>query len=431
MTSETGDKGSGPGKPPSAGRRPAPTIELKATELTSAPVAEGRSSPAGPADVTGPATAAQSEAAAPPHAKAETKAGGTPPRAPNSRWPLWDRFPDGLPLPLIGTAIAAAVILFLLGFVTASFFVGREGASDARVERIEAADDLAERLAKVEAAQAASRNPDAALLARLATAEAAAKLAAETAAAQQRRAEELAGLVRDARNRADAAVAAAEAAQKGSAASAPEAARADVDALNQRMAALEQALKSNEAELARRSAVAADDSKSRVAVVAAVLLAAVERGAPFAAELTAAKSLAPTASLAPLEPFATAGVPAAQALSRELSAKIPAMLKVTQSETQRDGGFLEKLQANAERLVRVRPVGEVAGDRPVDVIARIEAKANASDIAGALQELAKLPPQVRAPAEDWIKKAAARNAALAAAHQFSTAALAAIGKPNT
>jgi hypothetical protein len=65
------------------------------------------------------------------------------------------------------------------------------------------------------------------------------------------------------------------------------------------------------------------------------------------------------------------------------------------------------------------------------VIARIEARTNASDIAGALQELAKLPAPVRAPAEGWIKTAAARNAALAAARQFSTGALAAIGKPNT
>jgi hypothetical protein len=42
-----------------------------------------------------------------------------------------------------------------------------------------------------------------------------------------------------------------------------------------------------------------------------------------------------------------------------------------------------------------------------------------------------LPAQVRAPAEDWIRKANARNAALTAARQFSTSALAAIGKPNT
>lgn len=213
---------------------------------------------------------------------------------------------------------------------------------------------------------------------------------------------------------------------------APDGARVDVDALNQRIAALEQALKTNEAELARRTASAADDRKSRVAVVASVLLGAVERGAPFTAELAAAKALAPDANgLAPLETFAATGVPTATALSRELSAVIPAMLKVTDGEAQRDGGFLEKLQANAERLVRIRPVGEASGDRPVNVIARIETKAGASDIAGALEELSKLPAQVRTPAESWIKKANMRSAALATARQFSIGALAAIGKPNT
>jgi hypothetical protein len=213
---------------------------------------------------------------------------------------------------------------------------------------------------------------------------------------------------------------------------APEGVRVDVDALNQRIAALEQALKSNEAELARRAASAADERKSRVAVVATVLLGAVERGAPFATELAAAKAVSPDANaLAPLESFAASGLPSAPSLSRELSALIPIMLKGTDAETKRDGGFLDKLQANAERLVRIRPVGEVSGTRPVDVIARVEAKAGSADIAGALDELSKLSPQARAPAEAWIKKANARNAALAAARQFSSGALAAIGKPNT
>jgi hypothetical protein len=81
--------------------------------------------------------------------------------------------------------------------------------------------------------------------------------------------------------------------------------------------------------------------------------------------------------------------------------------------------------------VRIRPVGETTGDKPLDVIARLEAKANASDLEGALAELSKLPPQVRAPADAWAGKMKARNAALAAARQFSAGALAVIGKPNT
>jgi hypothetical protein len=96
----------------------------------------------------------------------------------------------------------------------------------------------------------------------------------------------------------------------------------------------------------------------------------------------------------------------------------------------RDGGFLEKLQAGAEKLnlVRIRPIGEVAGDDPAAIVARIEAKASQADIAGALAELAKLPPAVRAPADGWSKKAETRLAALDASRRISADALAGLGK---
>jgi hypothetical protein len=370
---------------------------LKATEVASEPIASERRATDDAAAVSGAPTAAES-----PQPKTESKSGGgVPPHTPgSSKRPIWGKLPGGLSLPLIGTAAAAGIVFFLLGLATANLFVGREVAADARLERTQAVDDLSERLAKIETALAAPRAPDTGLIGRIAAAEAAAKLATEHAAVQQRRAEELAALVREARSRADAAAASAEMAQKGSGVAASESGRVD-DALNQRIAALEQALKTNEAELARRTASAAEERKNRIAVVASVLLGAVERGAPFATELAAAKALSPDAGgLAPLEPFAASGVPSAASLSRELSGTIPAMLKIVDSENQADGSFLGKLQANAERL-------------------------------GALNELSKLPAHVRAPAEAWIKKANARNAALAVARQFSSGALAAIGKPNT
>lgn len=428
MTSDTGDKGSGSGPKKPSSRRP-PTIDLKATELANEPVADER----GPADE--PAQAAASESATKPETPQSTsdaKADSVPPRAPQSKRPIWDQLPGGLSLPLIGTAVAAGIAFFLLGLAVAYLFVGREFAADARLDRLQAIDELSDRMTKIETALSAPRTPDAALMSRIAAAEAAAKLAAENAAALQRRAEELSGLVRETRSRADAAAASAEAAQKLSGAASPAGAGIDVDALNQRIAALEQALKTTEVELARRTASADDDRKSRVAVVASILLTAVERGAPFTAELAAAKALAPDAkALAPLDAFAPNGVPGARALSRELAAVIPAMLKAADSDAPREGGFLDKLQASAERLVRIRPVGETTGDKPLDVIARLETKANASDLEGALGELSKLPPQVRAPADAWAGKMKARNAALAAARQFSAGALAVIGKPNT
>ena len=69
-----------------------------------------------------------------------------------------------------------------------------------------------------------------------------------------------------------------------------------------------------------------------------------------------------------------------------------------------------------------------AGSDPAAVVARIEVKAREADIAGALAELAALPPALRAPAQAWIGKAQARTAALAASRRLAADALAGLGK---
>jgi hypothetical protein len=427
MTSDTGDKGAGSGanKP---GRRP-PTIDLKATELASDPVANARA-PSDEADSTPNVEGASSTGT---QTQTEAQAGEAPPHDEQPRRRPWNRFSGAVSWPLIGAGAVGVIGLLLLGAVLANMWAERDAAVDARFARLQSIDELSERVAKLEAALAVPPAPDPALMNRVAAAEAAAKQAAENTAALQRRTEELTRLVREARSRADAAAATADAAQKTAGAAAPDAAVAlDVDAMMRRIAALEQALQTTQAELYRRAARAADDRMDRLAVVASVLLGAVERGAPFTAELAAAKALAGDAkSLSALDAFASSGVPSAAALTRELVAVIPAMLKAVEGPTPREGSFLDKLQASAERLVRIRPVGEPSGDRPLDIIARLEAKANASDLNGAVSELAKLPPQVRASADAWADKVKARDAALAAARQFSRDALVVIGKSNT
>lgn len=165
-------------------------------------------------------------------------------------------------------------------------------------------------------------------------------------------------------------------------------------------------------------------------MVASALNAAVDRGAPYVAELGAAKAAAPDPKvLAALEPFAKAGVPGADALARELLALVPALAKAA-GMASRDGGILDRLKANAERIVRVRPIDEVAGDDPVAVIQRIEARAAQGNLAGAMTEIAKLPAPARALAKEWIAKVEARNAAVEASRRFAADALAALGKPS-
>jgi hypothetical protein len=141
------------------------------------------------------------------------------------------------------------------------------------------------------------------------------------------------------------------------------------------------------------------------------------------------RTLAPDAkTLAPLEPFAASGVPTNTMLGRELSLLAPALYQAAGVANRDSGGFLDRLQANAERLVRIKPIAEAPGDDPTAIVTRIELKAAHSDVAGALAEFAKLPPAVRAPADAWIKQAEARNAAIEASRTIAADSMSALGK---
>ena len=246
-------------------------------------------------------------------------------------------------------------------------------------------------------------------------------------AALSRRNDDIAANAGQARERADAAQKAIaelrasvqDAAKTSSAGITP----AELEALQSRIAALEQSTKLARDDIAKASSA---DVAARLALSAASLRDAVTSGAPFSAELTQAKVLgADDKILAPLAPFAATGVPAAPALGHELNALLPTMIKNADAAPQ--GGFLDRLQANAGRLVRIRPVSAPPGDEPSAVLARLEIDAAKADIAAALADLGRLDEATRAPAQGWIEKAQARQAALEAAHKFAADTARALG----
>src|SRR4029078_10812616 len=97
---------------------------------------------------------------------------------------------------------------------------------------------------------------------------------------------------------------------------------------------------------------------SRLEAPRSALRTAVDPGDPSTAELAIVKPLAPDPNaVALLEPFAASGVPGNAMLGEELAPSVGRMLRAA-GEPVRDGGFLDRLQANAEKLVRIRPVGE-------------------------------------------------------------------------
>ena len=198
----------------------------------------------------------------------------------------------------------------------------------------------------------------------------------------------------------------------------------DFDTLQQRIAALEQSAKAVREEIAKTSS---GDSAARQALSAAALRDAVVSGAPFAAELAQAKSLGAIGKeISVLEPFAATGIPSPAALAQELHNLLPAMVNLAGSQAPQ-GGFLERLQANAGKLVRIRPVDAPPSDDPLAVLSRIENDVAKSDVAAALADLGKLPNPIRAPAQGWISKAQAREDALKAARQYAADAARAIG----
>ena len=91
---------------------------------------------------------------------------------------------------------------------------------------------------------------------------------------------------------------------------------------------------------------------------------------------------------------------------------------------------MTRFEVNAQKLVRITRTDSAAtGNEPSAIIARIDADARDGDVAGALTDIARLPPQTRALAGDWVKKAEAREAAVAASRRIAADAVAALGKP--
>ena len=390
-------------------RRPPTVIDLPVTEVPSDSAApEASVSP--PSDLAQPTSSETPPPPPPESPRAE-------PEPPPGRHPSFAFLPEQLSWPHAGAAIAGlagGLIVVLLLWFGGIFSTGREPVVDLspRLAALEkqlnelsarpapasvdpkAIEDIAARLARLETAQAAPRAPvtDPVVLGRLNAAENATKSLADNAAAMLRRAEATDAALRE---------------------------------INSRIDKLTAAL--TDVQTTARSAAAGSDRASRLAVAASALRNAVEHGDPFTAELAIVKPLAPDPNaIALLEPFAASGVPSNAMLGQELATMVRPMLRAA-GEPVRGGGFLDRLQTNAEKLVRIRPVGEEArGDDRTAILARVELRAAQGNIPGALTELAKLPADAREPVQAWIAKAEARNRALDASRRLAADAVAAL-----
>ena len=395
--------------PDSAQRRRPPTIDLTAQEVETGRPAEANESNA---------ASANAESAAPDSANAPDAA----------------RSPRRIaPCVLAGLMGAAGAVAVIAGLWSAGLAPHREIApaqsaaatSAAPAPRSAELTEIAARLDKIEGALQA-KPTDAGLPTRITGLETQTKALADSVAALARRDDEIAAAAHEAEAAAKTAVAAA---QDAKTAAQNKIQSGDLDQITQRVTALEGAVKTLTADAARVQS-SADDRAARAAVAAAALAAAVEQGAPFRVELASVTALgADEHAIAALAPFADKGLPSAAVLSSELTALLPALRQASATGPQ-DGSLMARLEVTAQKLVRItRTDSAPTGNDPASIIARIDMDARSGDLAAALSDIARLPPQTRALADDWAKKALAREAAIAASRRIAAEAVAALGKP--
>src|SRR5467141_2067314 len=387
------------GPSPDLGRakRPPPTIDLEASEVSSEPRNAG-------------------DDAQPEHFSQKPSSQEHSAREPSSPQPSSQEPP--------AAAISAWVVAAVSGAVAASLVIGVAWIlgwpaipTTPAGGQINAAviDDLSARIAGAEskASKAATAAADPASAARIEALEKSlASLRGEVATARAQ-SEKLAAIVNDVK------------ATPGGSPS-----PLDLAAINERIAGIERAARAQSAELAQENAKPADDMSLRRIVAAALLDVQVRIGDPYSAALTTAKSLATNPdALKPLEGFAAKGVPNANALSRELLTLVPKLSPPAQPDNATTGsGIVERLQAGASKLVRIERTDTVGNDRGA-VVARATAAALRNELADARRELNTLAPAERAAAQAWLDKCDARDAALAASRSFAAETMASLAKP--
>jgi hypothetical protein len=405
-------KDTGPLPDPDRPKRAPPTIDLRATEVSSEPPppepaeqAQGEPEPESKPEVA----EAESSSEPSPQPAAPPEPVSKPVSQPVSPWAI---------APISG-AVAAALVIgvgWLLGWPAV------QTASPAAPQVNPAAvDELATRVAGLESkASKAVPATDAAATARIDTLEKSITALRGELAASRAQSERLAAAINEVK-----------AAPRDGAAPAP-----DLSGINERIARIDSAVRTQAAALSQQSsqlaaakvaeAKPADDLPLRRVVAASLLDVAVRHGDPFAAPLAAAMPLAEDAdALKPLEPFAASGVPSAASLSRDLLEIVPTLTPPAPDTATTGTGIVNRLQAGAAKLVRIQRTDAGGTDRG-SVVARVTAAALRNDLNGARNELKTLEPADRAAAQAWLDKVDARDAALAASRKFAGSAMAAL-----
>ena len=442
MADPFGDQDQGPG---GANKRPAQTIEGKATEISvePAPTAEARAQ-SGP-----PGGGSEGR----PYLAGGTAEGGeaeAPPPPPQTSLPELRSFVTHLAAGLLGGLVG--VIALALAWGGLNF--GAESGPSPDIAK------LGERLAKLEAAPPASANAEAgsqldsrikaledgsketspelsALAARVAQLETALKALAETAqeGGSVASAAAIGQQIAEAEQRLDAKIAAALAAGEAANTATIKQVQSEIAELKAKFAALAEAelgtgeltdlgpglaalteriakLEATLPELAGAIGEEAAGVKSAaIAIAFANLRSAVSEGRPYAAELDTIGALAPAlGDLGVLPAHAEKGIPTQPELTRSFATAKDSALAGTAPAP--SGSFLDSLMASAESLVKIKRIDEPAtGGGPGAALARAKTALDKGDLAAAVKEVETLDGAPRDTFSAWLGQTRARLSA--------------------
>ncbi|MFZ2103045.1 MAG: mitofilin family membrane protein [Oricola sp.] len=173
--------------------------------------------------------------------------------------------------------------------------------------------------------------------------------------------------------------------------------KSDVSALGERLSAAEKEIDSGAG------------NRVAVALAASALKSAADRGSAFMSELEAYAAINPDKTgVGALQDYAASGVPTLAQLTERYPSVANAIVAAANGAGP-DAGIGEKLIASARSLVQVRPVGEVEGDEPGAIAARMEIALAAGDFDSMIAEWEKLPEASRQASVGFMDDVKARR----------------------
>jgi hypothetical protein len=145
------------------------------------------------------------------------------------------------------------------------------------------------------------------------------------------------------------------------------------------------------------------------AIAASGLKAAIDRGGSFMNELETYASVVPaSADVEALRGLAAKGVPSQQDLLAGFGDAASAMIAAA-TVPDPNMGILQRLTESAKGLVKARRVGDIAGDEPDAVIARMEVALQRGDLAGMLALSETLPEASKVAGKPYLDTVTARR----------------------